>query len=282
MRCGPAGVKTSEWATAAQAVGRDGVDQGADHRGVAPLRAARRAGRARPPTPRPRPRTRTACARRAQQLAVAGRAGSGRRAGRRRRCATSRARGMNGAMARKTNRHFGQCPHQRALASRSLNARCSWSPRRRSAVNSANSSAMCSSDSGAAARSTARSGRRGPASAARSSPSASTPLDHWWLISWPFQIRLGSDAERSLDITTGPSPCSTAVATAISELIAVTGMCPLQRAGRVQLEQRRVEPAAGGQRGSARTPRCTATMTWFGLTENGTGSSPARAQRLQR
>ena len=90
---------------------------------------------------------------------------------------------MNGAMARKTNRHFGQSPHQRAVGSCSLNALLQLVTTSSYAVYRANSWAMCSSDSD---RSSEKYGSVSPAcavTAARSSPSAATPLDHWWLTS---------------------------------------------------------------------------------------------------
>lgn len=71
------------------------------------------------------------------------------------------------------------------------------------------------------------------------------------------------------------------MATAISELIAVTGMCPFRapaalRSNSTGSIRRR---AARGTRSEA---WLTETMTWFGLTEKGTGSKPARrsASRL--
>lgn len=94
-----------------------------------------------------------------------------------------RSRDMNGAMARKTNRHFGQFRHQRSLASRSLKAALQLVTTSSYRSIPAKSRAMCSSDS---ERSREKYGSVSPvcsARAARSSPSASTPLDHWWLIS---------------------------------------------------------------------------------------------------
>jgi hypothetical protein len=78
-----------------------------------------------------------------------------------------------------------------------------------------------------------------------------------------------------LDISTGPSPCSTPVATEISELIAVTGMCPLNAAPEAfsanssGSSRRRADSV--GRSAAANTP----SMTRFGLTANSTGSSPA-------
>src|SRR5690242_5983654 len=94
----------------------------------------------------------------------------------------SRSRGIEGAMASATKRHLGQSPHQRAVGSCSLNALLQLVTTSSYAVNRAYSCAMCSSDSD---RRSEKYGSVSPAwavTAARRSPSASTPLDHWWLI----------------------------------------------------------------------------------------------------
>ena len=57
--------------------------------------------------------------------------------------------------------------------------------------------------------------------------SKSQLLLYWWLTGWPSTTRVGSEASRSLAITTSSAPTSAATATAIDMTIAVIGMCPL-------------------------------------------------------
>src|SRR3954469_569471 len=132
--------------------------------------------------------------------------------------ATSRGRSTNGASARNTKRHFGQSPHQRAVPPCSRNARLHEVTTGSYRSIGANIRAMCSSEKGRSSEKYRPGSPACAASATANPASAASDLDHWWLISTPCQTVFGEDAERSLDISTGPSPCSTAVATEISEL----------------------------------------------------------------